>query len=178
MVTTSSGAVAERLKMLRDHGSRVRYYYEIIGANSRLDEIQAAVLRIKLRMLPEWAEKRIKNAESYGRLFKSAGLSGIVRLPYVSHGNESVFNQYVVRVRKRDSLREHLKANGIGTEVYYPLCLHQQRCFRHLGYKKGDFPEAERAASEVLALPIYPELKYSQQEHVVRMIADFYRKGA
>lgn len=174
MVTTNDQKLADRVRMLRVHGSRVRYYHDEVGMNSRLDEIQAAVLRVKLKRLEEWTIGRINNAARYDRLFAKAGLTSIVRLPYIQDGNRSVYNQYVVRVPKRDALRAHLAGAGIGSEIYYPLPLHMQKCFKGLGYRKGDFPVSEKAAKEVLALPIYPELKESEQKYVVSSIKEFY----
>ncbi len=174
MVTTNDQKLADRVRMLRVHGSRVRYYHDEVGMNSRLDEIQAAVLRVKLRRLEEWTLGRINNAARYDRLFAKAGLTSVVTLPYIQDGNRSVYNQYVVRVPKRDALRAHLAGVGIGSEIYYPLPLHMQKCFKGLGYRKGDFPVSEKAAKEVLALPIYPELKESEQKYVVSSIKEFY----
>lgn len=174
MITTNNKSTAEKLRMLRGHGSRKRYYHEILGTNSRLDEIQAAALRVKLRYLDEWQSLRIRNAGRYDELFKKAGLDEKVTLPYVQKENLSVYNQYVVRVPKRDALRERLKEKGIGTEVYYPVPVHLQKCFRHLGLGKGDFPVSEKAAREVMALPIYPELTLKQQKYVVSAIEAFY----
>ncbi len=178
MVTTDDSRLAERLRMLRVHGSRKRYYHDAVGVNSRLDEIQAAVLRVKLRYLDKWTALRVRNAGRYDRLFKKAGMAGTVRLPYIEEGNMSVFNQYVVSVKNRDALRAHLAGRGVGTEIYYPLPLHLQKCFRHLGYKRGDFPASEKAAREVLALPIYPELGLGQQKDVVSAMAGFFAKGS
>lgn len=177
MVTTDSSRLAERLKMLRVHGSRKRYYHDTVGVNSRLDEIQAAVLRVKLKYLDKWTALRIRNAGRYDMLFKKAGMTDIVRLPHIEEGNVSVFNQYVISVKNRDALRAHLTEQGIGTEIYYPLPLHLQKCFRYLGCKKGDFPASEKAAKEVLALPIYPELGLEQQKDVVSGVAGFFAKG-
>ncbi|MEK6758176.1 MAG: DegT/DnrJ/EryC1/StrS family aminotransferase [Deltaproteobacteria bacterium] len=174
MVTTNDQKLADRVRMLRVHGSRVRYYHDEVGINSRLDEIQAAVLRIKLSHLEEWTIGRINNAARYDRFFEKAGLTSKVGLPFIQEGNRSVYNQYVVRVSKRDALRAHLADAGIGSEIYYPLPLHIQKCFKGLGYRKGDFPVSEKAAREVLALPIYPELKESEQKYVVSSIKEFY----
>ncbi len=178
MVTTDNSRLSERLKTLRVHGSRKRYYHDEVGVNSRLDEIQAAVLRVKLKYLDKWTALRIRNARRYDMLFKKAGMTGIVRLPYIEEGNLSVFNQYVISVKNRDSLRAHLTEQGIGTEIYYPLPLHLQKCFKYLGCRKGDFPASEKAAKEVLALPIYPELGLEQQKAVVSGVAGFFAKGS
>jgi dTDP-4-amino-4,6-dideoxygalactose transaminase len=174
MVTTESEKTARALRMLRVHGSRERYFHDVVGVNSRLDELQAAILRVKLKYLDAWTEKRAANARRYDVLFKKARPAGLMSLPHVAEGCEPVFNQYVVRVEKRDELRAYLAGIGIGTEVYYPLPLHLQRCFRGLGYRKGDFPESERAAREVLALPIYPELGLAAQRAVVDGVSAFY----
>ena len=173
MVTTNSKTLAEKVRVLRVHGSKVRYYHELVGVNSRLDEIQAAVLRVKLKYLDGWTEKRVKNAGYYSLLFERAGLLDYATPPHIEDSNSSVFNQYVIRAKKRDKLREYLKEKGIGTELYYPLPLHLQKCFKYLGYKRGDFPVSEKAAKQTLALPIYPELKKSEIDYVVSTIKDF-----
>lgn len=176
MVSTDSIRLYERLKMLRVHGSARRYYHDIVGANSRLDELQAAILRVKLKYLDAWTYARVKNAERYTALFHKSGLveNGFVELPFISPGNASVYNQYVIRVKKRDALRAHLSGAGVGSEIYYPLSLHQQKCFRYLGYKTGAFPVSEKTAKEALALPIYAELTKAQQVGVVQSIAVFF----
>jgi dTDP-4-amino-4,6-dideoxygalactose transaminase len=163
--------------MLRVHGSRVRYYHDEVGANSRLDEIQAAILRVKLKRLDSWSAGREKNAKRYDSLFAKADIKGVLSTPKISDGCVSVYNQYVIRVKKRDELRAFLAAAGIGSEVYYPLPLHLQKCFKGLGYRKGDFPVSEKAAKEVLALPIYPELTPAAIKHVVATIASFFVKA-
>ncbi len=174
LVTANNKTLAEKLRILRVHGSAKRYEHTLVGVNSRIDEIQAAVLRVKLKKLKKWETARIKNAKLYGRLFSKADLEKKVRPPFIEEHNHSVFNQYVIRAKSRDKLREHLAKNGIGSEIYYPLPLHLQRCFKDLGYKRGDFPEAERAAKETLALPIFPFLKVKEIEYVVQVIKDFY----
>jgi dTDP-4-amino-4,6-dideoxygalactose transaminase len=174
MVTTNNGRTAERLKIMRVHGGRSRYIHTVVGTNSRLDEIQAAVLRVKMKYLEGWTEKRIRNAEYYKQLFKEAGLQDFLTPPASSGVKRSVFNQYVVRVKKRGRLRGFLSKNGIGTEVYYPVPLHLQKCFQYLGYRRGDFPTSEKAASQTLALPVYPELKKSELRYVVATIKRFY----
>ena len=176
MVTTSNAKLAERLRMLRGHGSRKRYYHEFVGTNSRLDELQAAVLRVKMKYIGQWTEARITNGHRYDELFRKAGIAEVIA-PRVGEGRKMVYNQYVIRAKKRDKLRAHLAGAGVGSEIYYPLCLHQQKCFKDLGYKKGSLPEAEKAAREVLALPIYPELKPAEQKYVVDSIASFYQKA-
>ncbi len=162
MVVTGDPAVAERVRRLRHHGSVDWQSYQELGFNSRLDELQAAVLRVKLRHLPEWNERRRTIATRYGELLKG----GAVVIPHEVDGVRHVFHQYTVRVAHRDRLKEQLKAAGIETRVYYPLPLHLQPAFQDLGYRKGDFPEAERAAREVLSLPLYPELSENQVEEV------------
>lgn len=179
LLTTSDDVIAERSRMLRVHGMRRRYYHDELGSASRLDTIQAGVLLVKLRYLGQWNAKRRELAAHYDALFTKAGLAaksaadGIV-LPFVDPRGVHVFHQYVIRAPKRDDLRAHLTAKQIGSEIYYPLPLHLQLALAHLGYKAGDFPEAERAAKEVLALPIYPELRTDEQEMVVKAIAEFY----
>jgi dTDP-4-amino-4,6-dideoxygalactose transaminase len=170
LITTDNRRTAERLKMLRVHGSRSQYLHTVVGTNSRLDEIQAAVLRVKIKYLEGWTEKRIKNAERYNELFSQAGLLGFVTPPAVPSSKRSVFNQYVVRARQRDRLRQYLQKNGIGTAIYYPVPLHLQKCFRYLDYRRGDFPVSEKAARQALALPVYPELKKSEIYYVVATI--------
>lgn len=175
MVTTDSDKFNSSLKMLRVHGSSARYYHDAVGINSRLDELQAAVLRVKFRHLEAWTTARIKNAARYDALFEKAALLDRVTIPYVRDKSRMVYNQYVIRVKRRDELRSHLSNKGIGTEVYYPLCLHMQKCFKYLGLGKGEFPVSEKASLEVLALPIYPELTAAQQRYVVEGIAEFHK---
>jgi dTDP-4-amino-4,6-dideoxygalactose transaminase len=180
MVTTPSDALARRVRSLRTHGMEVRYYHEEVGGNSRLDTLQAAVLLEKLRHVEEWNERRRALAARYGELFTAAGLvepgpypeHGLV-LPWVDPRAHHVYHQYVVRTARRDELRTWLTQRGIGSEVYYPLALHQQKALASLGYREGDFPESERAAREVLALPIFPQLRDDEQERVVATIRDF-----
>ncbi len=178
LVTTSDTAVAEHLRRLRNHGSRKRYYHEELGANSRMDDIQAAVLRVKLPHLKSWIAKRQERAAAYDGLVADAGLtsdkSGPLRLPYRHPHAGHVFHQYVIRAARREELRSFLSQRKIGTEVYYPIPLHLQECFNYLGYRRGDLPEAERAASEVLALPMFPELTEEEQRWVVDSMAEFY----
>src|SRR5262249_10122006 len=147
-----------RLDILRVHGGKPKYFHSFIGGNFRLDELQAAVLNIKLRHLDNWTAGRQRNAGLYDAAFARAGVGGVLTTPVARSGDRHIYNQYVIRVRDRDPLREHLAANGVGTEIYYPVPLHLQKCFAYLGHRGGDFPESERAAAEVLALPIYPEL--------------------
>jgi len=175
-VTTNDDALAARLRMLRVHGERERYKHEAIGWNSRLDALQAAVLRVKLPHLDGWSAGRVANADRYDRLFAESGLVAreCVQLPVRAPKCGHIFNQYTIRVRQRDALGAHLKEQGIGWGIYYPIPLHLQECFGHLGYEAGDMPEAERASNEVLSLPIFPELTASQLERVVSTIAAFY----
>jgi dTDP-4-amino-4,6-dideoxygalactose transaminase len=178
MCVTNDGALAERMRILRVHGGEPKYYHALIGGNFRLDELQAAVLRIKLKHLEDWTRARQRNADDYDRLFHEAGLSDVVVAPFRVPGYRHIFNQYVIRVPRRDELRAHLAANGVGTEIYYPVPLHAQRCFAYLGHSPEDFPQAQQAAADALALPIYPELTREQREYVVRQIEDFFaRKG-
>jgi dTDP-4-amino-4,6-dideoxygalactose transaminase len=180
LVTTRHAHFADRIRMLRVHGMRKRYLHEEIGWNSRLDTIQAAVLLVKLRYIEGWNQQRQKRAQTYNDLFKRQGLAetgpypehGIV-LPYVDPRGSHVFHQYVIRAARRDALRAFLAESGIGSEVYYPVPLHLQQCFASLGYTEGAFPESERAAKEVLALPMFPELTQQEQESVVTAIAAF-----
>jgi dTDP-4-amino-4,6-dideoxygalactose transaminase len=172
-VATNDEALADRLKLLRNHGAEPKYYHKLIGGNFRLDALQAAVLRVKLPHLAGWTEARRKNAWLYQRLFADAGLSDRVRVPFEPAGSYHIFNQFVIQVSDRDGLREYLRARDIGTEIYYPVPFHLQECFAHLGYARGAFPVAEAAARETLALPIYGELSASQLEYVVQTIAEF-----
>jgi dTDP-4-amino-4,6-dideoxygalactose transaminase len=178
MLTTNDGALAEKLRVLRTHGAREKYYHDFVGVNSRLDSLQAAILRVKLRYLDGWAEARRQNAKRYRRLFAQSGLveQGQVRLPEETPGCLHVYNQFVIRVQRRNELKSFLREQGIGTEVYYPLALHEQPCFQYLGYREGDFPNAERAAREALAIPIYPEIGEDQQCYVVEAIGAYFRR--
>jgi dTDP-4-amino-4,6-dideoxygalactose transaminase len=171
MILTQDEGLATRLKRLRVHGGLKTYYHDEVGYNSRLDALQAAVLLAKLPHLAGWSEKRRENAAYY-----TEALAGVaeVKTPVVDPRNESIFNQYTIRVDRRDELQAHLKKREIGTSVYYPLPLHLQPCFAYLGYKEGAFPESERAAKEVLSLPIYPELTHDQLDEVVSAIRAFY----
>jgi len=180
MVTTSSAAIARRVRRLRAHGMEVRYFHEEIGWNSRLDTLQAAVLLVKLRHVDEWNQRRRTLAARYNELFAAAGVAdpgpypdrGVV-LPWADPRAHHVYHQYVIRTARRDELRAWLTEQGIGSEIYYPLALHQQKALAFLGYREGDFPESERAAREVLALPIFPQLRDDEQERVVGAISDF-----
>ena len=173
LVTTNDAVLAERLRLLRVHGAREKYEYELLGMNSRLDALQAAILRVKLRHLDQWVAGRRRNAERYGELFHEFRLESAVKLPVAPPGLTHVYNQFTVRVRERNALRENLQSRGISTETYYPKPLHQQEAFAYLGHKRGSFPESEAASLEVLSLPIYPELTEEQQRAVVAAIADF-----
>jgi dTDP-4-amino-4,6-dideoxygalactose transaminase len=172
MVVTSDPEFAEKLRILRVHGSKPKYYHRIVGGNFRLDALQAAILRVKLKYLTSWTELRRKNAERYRSLFAETRPLAEVVLPEDAPGH--IYNQFVVRLPNRDKLRVFLKERGVETEVYYPLPLHLQECFSELGCPKGSFPESESAAQDSLALPIYPELRKEQQLYVVNQIRSFY----
>ena len=174
LMTTNDPKLAESLAMLRVHGSKVRYVHELIGMNSRLDALQAAVLRVKLNYLDQWTKGRQRNAARYEQLFDAAKLEGRITLPVTETGNAHVFNQYTIRAQKRDELRAYLKDKGIGTEVYYPIPLHLQSCYKGLGHRKGAFPLSEQASEEALSLPVYAEITEDQQTYVVEEIRRFY----
>ncbi len=175
-MTTDDDGLAEKLFALRVHGSKERYYHKWVGLNSRLDGFQGAVLRVKLPHLDAWSAKRKRNADRYRKLITDAGLVDKIGLPLERENCRHIYNQFVIRVRnRRDELRAFLSENEIGNDIYYPLPLHLQECFSYLGYKSDDFPEAERAARETLALPIFPELKKEHQDHVVETIARFFK---
>jgi dTDP-4-amino-4,6-dideoxygalactose transaminase len=171
MCVTNDAALAERMEVLRVHGGKPKYYHALIGGNFRLDELQAAVLNIKLTHLDAWSAGRQKNAAFYDAAFGRAQLADAVRTPHAMPGARHIYNQYVIRAPQRDALRAKLAAAGVGTEIYYPVPLHRQQCFAYLGGKAGDYPESERAAAETLALPIYPELTDTQLQYVVDMVA-------
>src|SRR4051812_39417887 len=177
MIVTQDDAIAERLKRLRVHGGAKQYFHDEVGYNSRLDALQAAVLSAKLPHLAAWSAKRRENAAYYDAAFADLASRGALRTPYVAPESESIFNQYTLRVAdgRRDALQAALKAAGIGSSIYYPLPLHLQPCFAYLGYKEGQCPESERAAKEVLSLPIYPELTRAQLEEVVAGVTSFFR---
>jgi dTDP-4-amino-4,6-dideoxygalactose transaminase len=178
MLTTSDPALAEHLRLLRGHGMEPRYYHQAVGINSRLDSIQAAVLNVKLDHLSAWTRQRQANARRYHELFAAAGLDQSIGLPTVSPKCEHVWNQYTIRIpdQQRDRLRQYLSEANIGTEIYYPVPIHRQECFSALGYGPGSLPETERAAREVLSLPIFPQLTLQEQESVVRGIAQYFRR--
>jgi dTDP-4-amino-4,6-dideoxygalactose transaminase len=175
MCVANDAELAERLAVLRVHGGKPKYYHSLIGGNFRLDELQAAVLNVKLPHLDAWTAARQRNAALYDAAFAAAGLGSAVRTPTAVPGARHIYNQYVIRARDRDRLREHLKEQGIGTEIYYPVPLHLQQCFAYLGHRAGDFPASERAAQESVALPIYPELSAEQLGYVVESVIGFYR---
>ena len=177
LVTSNDPELADRLSVLRVHGSRRKYYYETVGFNSRLDALQAAILRVKLRHLAGWTEQRRRNADRYRRLFAASDLLEYVTPPTEPAGTYHIYNQFVIRVAERDALREHLRQNGVPTEIYYPLPLHLQPAFEYLGYKAGSLPQSELASQESLALPIFSELSEEQQVLVVNSIAEFYKGG-
>jgi dTDP-4-amino-4,6-dideoxygalactose transaminase len=175
MCVTNSRSLAERLRILRVHGAEPKYFHSFVGGNFRLDELQAAVLLVKLDRLDDWTKARQDNAAHYTRLILEAGVDEWIRTPLVNAGERHIFNQYVIRSPRRDELRAHLERHGIGTEVYYPRPLHEQQCFAYLGHEAEDFPVAHRMAAEVLALPIYPELSAEQRVYVVAQLASFFR---
>jgi dTDP-4-amino-4,6-dideoxygalactose transaminase len=179
LVTTGDAQRAEKLRVLRMHGSKPKYYHSVIGGNFRLDALQAAILGVKFRHLEQWTTSRRANADRYRRLFAAAGLAdGRVQLPVEISHNRHIFNQFVIRVPRRNELQAYLKDHGVTTEIYYPVPLHLQQCFAYLGHGPGDFPESEAAAQQTLALPIYPELSDGQAQHVVATIAHFFAKSA
>jgi dTDP-4-amino-4,6-dideoxygalactose transaminase/predicted nucleic acid-binding protein len=169
MVITNNAELAEKIRVLRVHGAKPKYYHSLIGLNSRLDALQAAVLSVKLKYLDEWSKARRQNAENYNHLFANTN----VVTPYVEPHNYHIYNQYIIRIGKRNELQAFLKERNIGTEIYYPVSLHLQKCYTDLGYREGDLPESEKAAQETLALPIYSELTKEQQTVVVDTIKEF-----
>jgi dTDP-4-amino-4,6-dideoxygalactose transaminase len=173
LLTTNNGALAKRARLLRTHGMEPKYYHHLVGANFRMDALQAAVLRVKAPHLAAWTEARRVNASRYMRAFADAGLAGHLGLPVEPQGRRHLFNQFVIRTAERDALKRHLDARGIGNEIYYPVPFHLQPCFAALGHAAGDFPHAERAARETLAIPIYGELTPAQQQTVVETVAEF-----
>jgi dTDP-4-amino-4,6-dideoxygalactose transaminase len=174
LCTTRDPELAERMRVLRVHGGKPKYFHALIGGNFRIDELQAAVLRIKLKYLDGWTSGRQRNAAYYDRAFSAAGLGGRVITPRAAPGQRHIFNQYVIRVHERDALRKFLGEHGIGTEIYYPVPLDRQQCFSYLGYAPGTFPESERAAAQTLAIPIYPELTDDQLDTVVARVAEYF----
>jgi dTDP-4-amino-4,6-dideoxygalactose transaminase len=180
MVTCQNDELAQKMRALRNHGMEPRYYHHLVGGNFRMDALQAAVLNIKLPHLDAWGEQRRLRAAFYRQAFAQHGLNQILTLPVEPWADSGIsahhiYNQFILRAPRRDALRASLQQAGIGSEIYYPLPLHLQECFRPMGHRPGDFPEAERAAQETLALPIFPELTEPQQAYVVETIAAFYR---
>ncbi|HKQ90957.1 MAG TPA: DegT/DnrJ/EryC1/StrS family aminotransferase [Blastocatellia bacterium] len=176
LMTTDDDDLAEKLRLLRVHGMRPKYYHKVVGVNSRLDALQAAVLGVKLKYLDRWSDARRRNAEHYDKLFAEAGVEEVTT-PVVRPNRRHIFNQYTIRCSRRDELMDFLKRRGVGSEIYYPAPLHLQECFAHLGYKPGDLPATERASRECLSLPIYPELTEEMRQYVVEKIAEFYRRA-
>ncbi len=179
MILCRDQALAKKLRIIREQGMQPRYYHDVIGGNFRLDAIQAAILSVKLPHLQTWSAARHAAADFYRAEFSRAGLIGNIQLPAEPYrdrlsARDHVYHQYVIRTAQRDALRQHLTKGDIGTEIYYPLALHLQKCFRYLGYEEGDFPEAERASRETLALPMYPEITREAQQYVVNAIAEFF----
>jgi dTDP-4-amino-4,6-dideoxygalactose transaminase len=177
MVVTNHPDLAEKIRILRVHGSQPKYFHKKIGINSRLDTIQAAILLVKFEYLEKWTTERQKKAERYQLLFQDllSSVNGF-KLPTIQYQNRHIFHQYVIRFQERDRLKQFLMENGIGTDIYYPLPLHLQECYSFLEYRRGDLPVSEKASEESLALPIYPELREDQQEYVVDQIKAFYKK--
>lgn len=175
MVVTSDQKLADRIRLLRLHGMNPKYYHSIVGFNSRLDELQAAILRVKLPYLDSWSAGRNENAKKYEQEFKAAGLLSEITPPAILPQRAHIFHQYVIRCKQRDELQAHLRGAGIGTDVYYPVSLHEQECFRSLEYAPSDMPQSYAASKDVLALPIYPELSDAQRRYVVDSISAFYR---
>jgi dTDP-4-amino-4,6-dideoxygalactose transaminase len=181
MIVTSSNEYAEYCRIFRSHGSRPKYYHRFVGINSRLDELHAAILNVKFKYLEKWLEDRFQVACKYQKLFEGYNLLDKIKLPLKNVDNfknhkEHTFHQYVIWTENRDDLQRYLKENEISTNIYYPLCLHLQECFKYLDYKIGDFPIAEGASRHVLAIPMYPELNENKQEYIVSKIAEFYSK--
>src|SRR5436190_9334553 len=173
LVTTNDETLAKRARLLRTHGMEPRYYHHLVGGNFRMDALQAAILRVKAPHLAGWTAARRANADRYRTLFRDAGVTDRVTLPVEAPERRHIYNQFVIRTSDRDGLKKHLDAAGIGTEIYYPVPFHQQPCFAYLGHRTGDFPRAEAAAQDSLAIPIYSELTLAQQETVVSTVAAF-----
>jgi len=169
MVVTNDGDLYNRLKIVRNHGANPKYYHNYVGGNFRLDPVQAAILLVKLPHLDDWSEARRQNAAYYDEKFAGT----VVRTPYIRPDCISIYNQYVIKVPGRDELVTYLREKGVGCEIYYPLPMHLQECFKYLGYKQGDMPEAEKAAKEVVAIPVYPELTDEMKGCVVKRITEF-----
>src|SRR5215470_6690428 len=177
LLTTNDDGLAKKARLLRTHGMEPRYYHHLVGANFRMDALQAAILRVKAPHLAGWTERRRANADRYRTLFQNSGLLDRVALPVEAPDRRHIYNQFVIRTPDRDGLKKHLDAAGIGNEIYYPVPFHQQPCFAYLGYRRGEFPHAERAAAESLAIPVYGELSADQQEYVVNAVASFVQKN-
>lgn len=175
MIVTNDEDLGEKMRVIRVHGSKPKYYHHVLGYNSRLDELQAAVLNVKFPHLDTWSELRRERANNYTQLLNES-LKDVVVTPFVEEHNDHVFHQYTIRVPRRDELQEYLKENGVSTMIYYPKPLHLQPVFADLGWKEGDLPETEKACAEALSLPMFPELKLEQQEYVVSKIVEFYSK--
>lgn len=174
MLTTNDQETADRLRLFANHGMKPRYFHQVIGVNSRLDAIQAAILNVKMKHLNSYASRRQQNAANYRRLMKQHGIIDMVSAPSSTDGNDHVWNQFTIRIRggQRDAVRSQLAEKNVGSEIYYPIPLHQQSCFEYLGYSKGSLPVTEQAAAEVLALPIFPELTLAEQEYAVESLAE------
>lgn len=175
MIVTNDDELAEKARVIRVHGSKPKYYHSVLGYNSRLDEIQAAILSVKLPLLEKWSELRREKAKTYTKLIKEK-LGDLIKTPIEKEENYHVYHQYTIRVKDRNGLQKYLKEQGVETMIYYPLPLHLQPVFKDLGYKEGDFPIAEKAANEVISLPMFPELKEEQQIYVVEKLEEFYRR--
>ena len=173
LVTTDDAALAKRAELLRMHGMEPKYYHQLVGGNFRMDALQAAVLRVKAPHLAAWTEARRLNAKRYATLFRDAGLLDRIVLPVEPPGLHHIYNQFVIRVPHRDDLKAFLDSRGIGNEIYYPVPFHLQQCFADLGYARGAFPHAERAAAQTIAIPIYSEISIEQQQMVVSAISEF-----
>jgi dTDP-4-amino-4,6-dideoxygalactose transaminase len=176
MVVTDDDQLAENVTLLREHGSRPKYYHSVVGINSRLDALQGAVLSVKLSHLDNWTAGRQANARFYLSLIEKKGLTSHITVPVIPEGYRHIFNQFVIRAKKRDELRAFLTEKEIGTEIYYPVPLHLQECFAYLGYSRGDFPVSEETADTALAIPIYPELTNEMKEYVIGCIEEFIKK--
>jgi dTDP-4-amino-4,6-dideoxygalactose transaminase len=175
MVVTDNDELAEKMRVIRVHGSKPKYYHHVLGYNSRLDELQAAILNVKFPHLDEWSNLRREKAENYTSLLNEQ-LAGKVVTPFIAEYSHHIFHQYTIRVERRDELQKYLQEQGVSTMIYYPKPLHLQPVFAELGYKEGDLPETEKAAEEAISLPMFPELKIEQQKYVVEKIAQFYKE--
>lgn len=176
MIVTNDEELAEKARVIRVHGSKPKYYHHVLGYNSRLDEMQAAILNVKFPYLDKWSHSRRERAAYYTDQLETK-LEGIVQTPVQKQGNYHVFHQYTLRVPKRDELQQYLKEKGVATMVYYPQPLHVQPVFKELGYEEGDLPETEKAAKEALSLPMYPELKQDDQDYIIEKIVAFYENA-